>query len=264
MVEDPGQKLRLARDRLGLKFRDVQDASQKIAGKRHNDDFIVLASRLSDIETKGVIPSVHRLYSLCAIYRLDFEEVLGWYGIDLSCMIADGQSAEAPRTHELRSGAGRLGNVLFPLSLDPGFDPGRTSYLTRMIQRWGKIPLLLLDSLDLSGGLRYGIIGTDDWFMYPIVQPGSFVVIDESKRRIVNSGWTGELDRPIYFIEHRSGYYCGWCLQQEERIAMLPHAASGCMPLTFDAGEVDIIGQVTAVAMPLNQPQNRRPPSAGG
>ncbi len=263
-MEDPGQKLRLVRERLSLRFRDVQDASQKIAEKRHNDDFIVLASRLSDIENKGVMPSVHRLYSLCAIYRLDFEEVLRWYGIDLSCLVDDGQSAEVPRTHELRSGAGRLGNVLFPLSLDPGFDPSRTSYLTRMIQRWGKIPLLLLDSLDLSGGLRYGFIGTNDWFMYPLVQPGSFVVIDESKRRIVNSGWTGELDRPIYFIEHRSGYYCGWCVQNQERIAMLPHPASGSMPLTFEAGEVDIIGQVTAVAMPLSQPQNRRPPSATG
>jgi transcriptional regulator with XRE-family HTH domain len=262
-MEDAGQKLRQTRERLGLKFRDIQDASQKIADKYHNDDFIVHASRLSDIENKDVVPSLHRLYSLCAIYRLDYEEVLGWYGISLPAMVSDGQSAEAPRTHVLRTGPGRLGNVLFPLSLDPGFDPARTSFFTRMIEIWGKIPLLLLDSLDLSVGHHYGFIGTDDWFMYPLLRPGTFVVIDETKRRIANSGWTSELERPVYFIEHRSGYYCGWCVQDGERVIVMPHPASGSLPITFNASEVDIIGQVTAVAMPLSQPENRRPPAAG-
>jgi len=42
--------------------------------------------------------------------------------------------------------------------------------------------------------------------MYPIVQPGALVLIDESRRKIVNSGWTNEHERPIYFFELRGGY----------------------------------------------------------
>ncbi len=41
--------------------------------------------------------------------------------------------------------------------------------------------------------------------MFPIIPPGSLVVIDDTKRRIVNSGWNSEFERPIYFLEHREG-----------------------------------------------------------
>ena len=38
-MEDAGQKLRRVRDRLGMRFRDVEQASLKIADKYHNDEF---------------------------------------------------------------------------------------------------------------------------------------------------------------------------------------------------------------------------------
>ncbi len=38
-VQDPGQRLRRARERLLLKYRDVEVASQKIADKYSNDEF---------------------------------------------------------------------------------------------------------------------------------------------------------------------------------------------------------------------------------
>jgi transcriptional regulator with XRE-family HTH domain len=90
-MDEAGQRLRRARERLNLRTREVEEASRKIAEKHGQDDYSVVASRLSEIENKGLIPSLHKLYSLCAIYRLDFEEVLGWYGISLASMIADSQ-----------------------------------------------------------------------------------------------------------------------------------------------------------------------------
>jgi hypothetical protein len=38
-------------------------------------------SRLADIENRDTVASIYRLYTLCAIYRLDFDEVLEWYGV---------------------------------------------------------------------------------------------------------------------------------------------------------------------------------------
>src|ERR1019366_10173706 len=86
---EPGQRLRKARERLNLKFRDVEQASQLIAERRGNSEFGVLISRLSDIENQGTLPSLYRLYSLCCIYRLDLNEVLGWYGVPVEVMAAD-------------------------------------------------------------------------------------------------------------------------------------------------------------------------------
>ena len=82
-MEFAGQRLRRARERLNLKFRDVELASQKIAERHNNQEFAVLISRLSDIESHGTLPSIYRLYSLCCIYRLDMNEALRWYGIGL-------------------------------------------------------------------------------------------------------------------------------------------------------------------------------------
>jgi transcriptional regulator with XRE-family HTH domain len=261
-MDEAGQKLRQARERLNLKIREVEEASRKIAEKHGREDYSVVASRLSEIENKGLIPSIHKLYSLCAIYRLDFEEVLGWYGISLSSMIADGQFVPMTRTHPVRSGPWKDGSVLCPISLEPGFDPSQTNYLTRVISRWGKVPLLLLETADPTAGQRYAFIGTEDWFMYPLLQPGTFVVLDETRRKVATAGWNTELERPIYFVEHRTGYYCCWCVQDRDRITLMPHPASGCAPLTFALGEVDVVGQVIGLAMRFDDGRRRRSRSA--
>ena len=51
-TEAAGQRLRRARERLNLKFRDVEQASLLIAERRGNPEFGVLISRLSDIENQ--------------------------------------------------------------------------------------------------------------------------------------------------------------------------------------------------------------------
>jgi transcriptional regulator with XRE-family HTH domain len=84
-----GQNLRALREQLGLTMRDVESASSRISNRHGNDEYAIPPSRLSDIETKGVIPSIYRLYSLAVIYRRDVRELLSWYGVDLNAMAAD-------------------------------------------------------------------------------------------------------------------------------------------------------------------------------
>jgi transcriptional regulator with XRE-family HTH domain len=257
-MEDAGQKLRRTRERLSLRVRDVEQASLQIAEKYGNDEFGVLINRISEIENRGLVPTVFKLYSLCAIYRLDYSEVLKWYGVNVASLAADSAFAEVTRTHAINFPADGPGDALFPLSLDPGIDFRKTTYLSRMIQRWGRLPLLFLDSLDLKNH-RYALIGTDDWFMSPLLQPGSFILIDETRRKIASSGWMTEFDRPIYFFEHRRGWACGWCSQVGTQLLLQPHPASGCPPENFAyPGEIDLVGQVTGVAMLLDQGRRRR------
>jgi len=258
-MEDAGQKLRRIRERLNLRVRDVELASLKIADKYHNDEFAVLINRVSEIENRGLVPTLFKLYSLCAIYRLDLQEVLEWYGISLSALAVDALLVDVPQTHPVSFRGNGAGDVLLPLSLDPGADLRRTTYLSRMIQRWGKLPLTLLNRVDLRNH-RYGLVGTEDWFMYPIIPPGSLVVIDDNRRRIANSGWNSEFDRPIYFLEHRDGYACAWCSLREDRLVLQPHPASRCEPEFYSyPAEIEVIGQITEVAMSLDPAKRRRP-----
>ncbi len=257
-MDEAGQRLKRARERLNLRYRDVEEASLKIAARHKNDEFAILISRLADIENKGTVPSIYKLYSLCAIYRLDLSELLEWYGIQLGMIGADAASIEIERTHPIGFSPDSHSDVLIPLSLDPGIDVRRTTFLSRMIQRWGKLPLLLLSGFDLKGH-RYGFIGTEDWMMYPILQPGSLVLIDENKRKPATSGWSNEFDRPIYFFEHRQGYACAWCTITGDQIILQPHPASQCAPEVYDyPADIDIIGQVSGVAMRLDPARRRR------
>src|ERR1700681_3349775 len=100
-----GQNLRVLREQLGLTMRDVETASAQIAQRRANDEFVIAPSRLSDVETKGVVPSIYRLYSLAVIYRRDIRELLSWYGVDLNGMAADFDFVFSPKSHVSNSPA---------------------------------------------------------------------------------------------------------------------------------------------------------------
>jgi transcriptional regulator with XRE-family HTH domain len=256
-MEDAGQKLKRARERLNLRYREVEEASLKIAARNKNDEFAIALSRLSDIENKGTVPSIYRIYSLCAIYRLDVSEVFEWYGINFGCIGGDAVSVEIEKTHTVGFNSNVEGEAVLPLALEPGIDLTKTVFLSRVIQRWGKLPLVLLNGFDLKGH-RYGFVGTEDWSMYPVLQPGSLVLIDESRRKVLNSGWGHEFERPIYFIEHRTGYACGWLSVKADQIILQPHPASHCDPDVYLPDEVDIVGQVVGVAMRLDPPRRRR------
>lgn len=257
IMEDAGQKLKRVRERLRLRFRDVEEASNKIADRHKSDEFSIALSRLADIENKGTVPSLYRLYTLCAIYRLDIADVLEWYGIKLSEMPADAGMIEIERTHVVGITPDSHGEVLLPLTLDPGMDVRRTTFLSRFIQRWGKLPLMLLNGLDIRG-FRYAYMGTDDWAMDPLIPPGSLVLVDESRRRVAPGGWTNERDRPIYLIEHREGYMIGWCHIENAQLTVIAHPASTVAPRVFAyPAEAEVIGQITAVVMHLDQARRR-------
>jgi transcriptional regulator with XRE-family HTH domain len=259
IMERPGEKLKHVRERLKLTYRDVEKASQLVAARRTSDEFAIALSRLADIENKGTVPTIFRLYSLCAIYRLNLEEVLGWYGVPLGLLPTESLLTPLDETHAVEFAP--PANFTVPQPLDAEIDLNSTTFLSHVIRRWGKTGLSFLNGWDLRQH-RYGFIGLEDWSMYPVLRPGSLVLIDESKRRIATDGWTTEADRPIYFLLHREGYRCGWCTPYDDQILVQPHPSSHQKPLLYDTAEIDVIGQVSGVAMLLEQ--NKRRPARNG
>jgi hypothetical protein len=60
-----------------------------------------------------------------------------------------------------------------------------------MVEAWGQVPLALIQGLDVRNNM-YGYIGLEDYTLYPILRPGSFVQIDPSVRKILRSVWHSE------------------------------------------------------------------------
>jgi transcriptional regulator with XRE-family HTH domain len=247
-----GQNLRAVREQLGLTMRHVETASTRIADKHGNDEFAVPPSRLSDIETKGVIPSIYRLYSLAVIYRRDFSELMSWYGVEMSQLTADLELAEPPKSHFSKALAG-LANVQVPVRLDPSFDPKISCNFGRLVEQWGLVPLAYLAQF-ANCDFTYGYVGSEDLTMFPLLPPGSFVQVDESKNRVVEGGWKSEYERPIYFVETRNGFTCCWCSLAREEIILQPHPLSPVpVRILRYPQEAEVIGQVVGVAMRLGE-----------
>ncbi len=254
IMERPGEKLRKARERLKLTYRDVEKASQQVAKRRGSDEFAIALSRLADIEHKGTVPTIFRLYTLCAIYRLNLSDVLGWYGVPVEGLPAEALLTPLNVTHATSFGASPK---TAGAPAGPEIDFNSTTFLGHMVRRWGKTGLIFLNGWDLRQH-RYGFIGLEDHSMSPILRPGSLVLIDESRRKIAPDGWISETDRPIYFLETRVGYRCGWCTTYGDQLLLQPHPSSSHKPEMFRDGDVDVIGQVTGVAMLLEAKKPRR------
>ena len=250
----PGKRLRQLREQLGLTVRDVEASSSRLAKKRGNSAYSIPISRLSDIENKEVVPSIYRVYSVAVIYRRDISEILAWYGVSLDEIAADLELATVPRTHRIDS-IDIESAVKVPVLEDSAFDLRKNYNLGRIIQQWGVVPFAFLSQF-ANVSFTYAYIGTEDFTMYPILLPGSFIQVDETKDRVIESAWRSEFERPIYFLETRSGFRCGWCRLRDGQLTLQPHPLSPePVQIYRHPQEIEVIGEVVGVAMQL---QGRR------
>jgi transcriptional regulator with XRE-family HTH domain len=247
-----GKRLRDLRDRLGLTLRAVEEASVLLAEAYQNPEFLMPPSRLSDIETKGVVPSIYRMHTLALVYRISREEILAWYGIP-AASIAPVPIPHAPNTHVIAHPEARKERIHLPYRLDPAFDERKTVDFGRFVQQWGSVPMRFVEEM-ANGDFVYGYVGTEDLTMYPILPPGSFVQVDPSKNRVRKGVWRSDYDRPIYFLETRESYVCAWCLVRDGKIIVQPHPMSPCeVRIMRYPQEAEVIGQVVGAAIRLGE-----------
>jgi transcriptional regulator with XRE-family HTH domain len=248
----PGDQLKELRNRLGVTTREVEEFSRTIAEDCQNEEFYISNAWLTQLENKNSVPSIYKLYSLSVIYRAKFNDLLAVFGIDLNASTRYQLALPLQNTHlaSLES-PDPTKSVTFPVRFDKSFSLEKTSLLSRMVEVWGEVPVALIQKLDVRH-CQYGYVGNQDFTMYPLLRPGSFVQIDSHPVRTGTSEWRTEFDRPIYFIELREGYACAWCEVRGAQITLVPHPLSGCPIRQFAyPAEAEIIGQVTGVAMRL-------------
>jgi len=244
----PGLRLRQVRERLGLTYRDVEAASYELASIRGRPEFILHISRLADIENRDVVPGLHKLYALAALYHLNPVELFAWFDVPLEECFEDGAKFLVPQTHLAAPPSG----LRVPLRFDPAFDPRRTDLLSRMVERWGHFEGALTKD---NPRHCYGYIGLADRRMVPILRPGSLVLVDTELRQIEVGGWTSEHDRPMYLVDVRDGYRCGWFHQLPGRLLMQPHPLSCCAPESWESPtQAEVVGKVIGVVTRLNEP----------
>ncbi|MGH9736207.1 MAG: hypothetical protein ACRD8A_16640 [Candidatus Acidiferrales bacterium] len=246
----PGEHLEDIRLRLGLSVRDVADRSERIARQEENNEFEISTAWLFQVENSDSVPSVYKLYSLSVIYHIKFSDLLLLYGLDLEKAPKHRMLMPGKQTHTTPIQVfdeERL--ATFPVRFDPGFSIERTSLVSRIVEIWGEVPMGLIQHLDFRNSI-YGYIGLEDYTLYPLLRPGSFVQINPRARRVHPVVSSSEYNRPIYFVELRDRYVCSWCELQGTRLILMPHPLSPCATRLYEfPNEASIVGQVTGVAM---------------
>jgi transcriptional regulator with XRE-family HTH domain len=244
-----GLRLKELRSRLGITTREVADHSQQIAAAEGNPEFYISNAWLTKLENTDSVPSIHKLVSLSVVYQVRFSDLVELFGIDLEQTAKRQFEISHRQTHPLNLEAGNPDKpIMFPVRLEDQLDLDMTNMLSRMVERWSEVPIAAIQHLDLRHN-HYGFIGFQDFTLYPLLRPGSFVQIDPHVRKVHTFHWRTEFDRPIYFLELRDRYACGWCEIHDRELMVVPHPLSPCSIQRFPfPGGVEIVGQVTGVA----------------
>jgi hypothetical protein len=247
-----GNRLRAERLRVRLSTRAVQTLSQQIAREKNNQDYYISHGWLSDVENGKFTPSIYKFYSLSLIYKCNFAEIVAFFGINFLDVAREQRLVSLPHTHLVGSNLQAPGQmVTLPLELRENVQLARTNLVSRMFEGWADVPVALLQQLDLGQALC-GYIGLEDFTLYPLIRPGSFVEIDARQNKVKAGNWQNEFDRPIYFVELRDAYACSWCELSGTQLILLPSPQSrGQIRQIRYPADADIIGRVTAVTMRL-------------
>jgi transcriptional regulator with XRE-family HTH domain len=257
VLRQGGEKLKKVRLRLGLSAREVERLSLKLVAERQNGDYHLSRAWIGDVEKGRFAPGTFKIVSLSLIYHLTIADIHGFFGVHAGDIAKEKGLFPAPKTH-LVTPSDERGAESTPTTepAKPTNTFQSTNLLSRLVEIWGDIPVPFLRNLDLRRCL-YGYIGMQDRTMVPILWPGTLVQIDARQTHVRNQAirrGSGPYARPMYFLDIRSGYACGWCQIDQGILTLIPHPDSGVKARSFrHPDEVEVVGRVSTIVMCIDQ-----------
>lgn len=232
-----GQQLKRLRNKRNITVREVEQASHRIADAKADRRYQISNGWLAQLENGVSEPSIFKLFTLAATYRVKLRELLRVYGVDVN----EQEKYEAIANPQLTQ-------LLSQQSVgDTTFDCAISSGATELLPDCALRHALPLNGSPSNGHSKvaYAYLGSNDLTMYPLIRPGSLLQIDTQQNRLQSASWHNEFERPIYFVELREGYACGWCELQGNHLLIIPHHSSlaSVRRFTFPR-EAEIVGRV--------------------
>jgi hypothetical protein len=149
-----------------------------------NPDYVISHARLVQIETGESTPSIYKIFTLSAVYGIKMADILALY-LGVERIGKHHLSAGLQNTHLLDVDSARP-SLEFPIRFDPAFNPAQTNLISRMVEVWGEVPAALLHELSLRRSM-WGVIGLNDYSMFPLLRPGSLVQIEQTNKQAVQT-----------------------------------------------------------------------------
>lgn len=267
-----GAKLKKIRLRLGLSTREVERRSLKLVVDQQNPDYHLSRSWIRDVERGRFAPGTFKTVSVSMLYHISVAEIHRFFGIKPCDIAKESGLFPPPKTHLVTPPDEREPTVAAAAEPSDATNVRESTHLvSRLVDIWGDVPVPVLREFALRRSL-FGYIGTQDRTMSPLIRPGTFVQIDVKQTHIKNEAiqkGSGPFVRPVYFLDIRTGYACGWCQIEDGVLTLIPHPDSGVKARSFrHPSEVEVVGRVTQIYMcieeerqaKIEEPMGRRNP----
>ena len=223
-----GQTLKSLRNKRNVTVREVEQASRRIAEFKGDKRFCISNGWLAQLENGVSKPSMWKLFSLSVIYHADFRELARLYDVDVDDKEIYEPIADPNLTQLLSDKSNGNGSALLFSQA-----PIVTSLEPMTVSKNGDMHIV------------YARLGLAELTMYPMIRPGALLKIDTKQNKPGPVAWHNEYERPIFFIELRGGFTCGWCDLQGNQLLIIPHHSSPekVRRLTYPR-EAEIVGPV--------------------
>ena len=219
-----------------------------------NPEFCLSRGWITDIEMGRYIPGSFKVVTLAEIYGVTIDYIQRFYGIHHRDISKERPVFLPPRTYIIEANQDVQKPVVDEAETRQRPAVERTTLFSGLMEILGDNPVPLLRRVNLRKFL-YGCIGASDYTLSPQVAPGSFVQIDPRQTRIRSEpsrleAGRSEWARPIYFLDVRTGYACGWCELKDGILTLIPHPNSGVKTRSFKyPQDVDVVGRVVSIFM---------------
>jgi len=247
--------IRGARRRAGLSLREASEVSREVARELHDNRYFASPGSLSEYEATNAPPRhIHKLFTVCVLYSIRFQELLHSFGLQLE----ETDVASIPDEWMARA--------RWPMvQSSPSVTPGRTptgGFLAALLERFRELPFFLRHALPSLSGLRDISLRDIFWVgghqkpMHPSLTGALFVIVDRRKRRprILPGKAAGE--QPLYLLVRRDGsYVMASCGIENHAIVLHPYAEQFVPPERLRRGiDAEVVGQIVTVVRSLPPP----------
>jgi len=234
----PGERLKTLRNIRNITVREVEQASRRIAEDKGDKRFCISNGWLAQLENGVSEPNIQKFFSLSVIYGVDYDDLLRLYGVDV-----DERQKYEPIANP------SLTQVISHVTADEG------QLFSEIADASERLDTDLIPQTKVIGNhtsqIIYARLGLTDFTMHPMIRPGALLKIDTSQSKLSTDGWRNEYERPIFFIELRNAYACGWCELQGNQLLIIPHHSSRAKVRGFKyPREAEIVGRVISYTTP--------------
>ncbi len=240
-----GQTLKTLRNGRNITVREVEHASRRIAEVKADKRFCISNGWLAQLENGASEPSICKLFSLSVIYRVAFLDLVRLYNVDVD----EKEKYERVADPYLTQLIGENGD-------SDGWSAPENSgtcaeLATRLVRtsEAGNGKSVYVE--DPNPGIVYARLGLAEFTMYPMIRPSALLKIDTRQTKLPADAWRNEYERPIFLVELRQAYTCGWCELQGKQLLIIPHHSSPATIRSFAyPREAEIVGRVVGYSTP--------------